>query len=213
MYGDLADSAQINALDALIMGYNGLSVLRQQTMPGDIIGGQITNGGQAPNIIHEYTSGVFVVRANTKARLEVLTKKAYACFNGAAEATGAQLKITHESSYDDHTPNHALARRYRHYFNALGGDIAAPETDIIKGRTSASTDQGNISYAYPSLHSGFQIKSQAGPHNPGFTVCARTEDAQWRALRTGKALAATAVEVLTRPEYLGEIKAEFSKLC
>lgn len=49
------NSIQINALDALIMGYNGLSVLRQQTMPGDIIGGQITNGGQAPNIIHKYS--------------------------------------------------------------------------------------------------------------------------------------------------------------
>lgn len=96
--------------------------------------------------------------------------------------------------------------------NALGGDIAAPEIDIIKGRTSASIDQGNISHAYPSLHSGFQIESEAGPHNPGFTKCARTEDAHLRALKTGKALAATAVEALTRPEYLDEIKGEFSKL-
>jgi len=32
----------------------------------------------------------------------------------------------------------------------------------MKGRISASTDQGNISYAYPSLHSGFQIESEAG---------------------------------------------------
>jgi hypothetical protein len=27
----------VNALDALIIAYNGISVLRQQTMPGDII--------------------------------------------------------------------------------------------------------------------------------------------------------------------------------
>lgn len=35
----------VNALDALITAYNGLAVLRQQTQPGDIIQGQITNGG------------------------------------------------------------------------------------------------------------------------------------------------------------------------
>ncbi len=40
----------INALDALITAYNALSVLRQQTMPGDIIQGHITNGGSAPNM-------------------------------------------------------------------------------------------------------------------------------------------------------------------
>ena len=42
----------INALDALITAYNAISVLRQQTQPGDIIQGHITNGGLRPNIIH-----------------------------------------------------------------------------------------------------------------------------------------------------------------
>jgi metal-dependent amidase/aminoacylase/carboxypeptidase family protein len=195
------------------MAYNGLSVLRQQTMPGDIIQGHITNGGLAPNIIHEYSSGVFVVRADTKARLKSLKKKVDACFNAGAEATGAKLKMTFESSYADHTPNRTLAKRYRHYLNALGGEIPEPEIDFIKGKSSASTDQGNVSYAYPSLHSGFQIESEFGPHNPGFAKAARTADAHLRALRTGKALAATAVEVLTRPEYLKDIKEEFGKLC
>jgi hypothetical protein len=35
---------QINALDGLITAYTALSVLRQQTMPGDIIQGHITHG-------------------------------------------------------------------------------------------------------------------------------------------------------------------------
>jgi len=61
----------INALDALVIAYNALSVLRQQTMPGDIIQGHITDGGVAPNIIHAYAAGIFVVRALSKKRLEV----------------------------------------------------------------------------------------------------------------------------------------------
>jgi len=35
----------INALDALIIAYTATSALRQQTQPGDIIQGQIINGG------------------------------------------------------------------------------------------------------------------------------------------------------------------------
>ena len=49
----------INALDALITAYNGISALRQQTMPGDVIQMQISNGGARPNVIHAYTAGHF----------------------------------------------------------------------------------------------------------------------------------------------------------
>jgi metal-dependent amidase/aminoacylase/carboxypeptidase family protein len=194
------------------MAYTGLSVLRQQTKPGDIIQGHITHGGTAPNIIHAYAAGIFVVRATDKARLAELKKKVDACFLAGAEATGATLKVTAEMSYDDHTPNHALARSYRHFKNRLGGNIPTPDIDIVDGRSGASTDQGNISYSYPSLHSGFQIISEFGGHNPHFAKAARTEDAHKRALTTGKVLAATAVEVLTRHGYLKEIKDEFEKL-
>jgi metal-dependent amidase/aminoacylase/carboxypeptidase family protein len=84
----------INALDAMVIGYSGLSVLRQQTMPGDIIQGYITDGGIAPNIIHAYVAGIFVARALTKTRLAVLKKKVEKCFEAGAEATGATLKLT-----------------------------------------------------------------------------------------------------------------------
>ena len=50
----------INALDALITAYNAVSVLRQQTRPGDIIQGNITDGGAKPNIIHAHAAGQFV---------------------------------------------------------------------------------------------------------------------------------------------------------
>lgn len=139
--------------------------------------------------------------------------KVVACFEAGAKATGATLKITPEIPYDDHSPNHALARSYRHFRNRLpDGNIPPPDIDIVKGRSAASTDQGNISYAMPSLHSGFQIVSEFGPHNPGFAQAARSEDAHKRALTTGKALAAVAIDVLTRKGFLEEVKDEFERL-
>ncbi|XXG98392.1 hypothetical protein Hte_004715 [Hypoxylon texense] len=207
----------INALDALITAYNALSVLRQQTMPGDVIQGNITNGGVRPNVIHAYTAGNFVTRSDTQERLKELKKKVDACFEAGATATGATLKMTPVMSYADHVPNRVLGASYRKYFNALSPPEPIPgndDMDEIEGRTMASTDQGDISYAMPSLSAGFAIPPGPGgngPHNPEFAEAAGTRVAFERALRVGKALAGTAVDVLTENGLLTEVKREWER--
>ncbi|EME48515.1 hypothetical protein DOTSEDRAFT_67527 [Dothistroma septosporum NZE10] len=209
----------INALDALVTAYNAISVLRQQTQPGDIIQGHITNGGLRPNIIHAYSAGVFVVRSDNRSRLEALKTRVLKCFDAAALATGATLKVTPKGAYDDHMPNKALAACYRSAFNTLGGDIPSPELDWIAGSTMASTDQGNVSHRMPSISPGFWIRSESrdgqqlgGPHTPDFEKATRTEESHRIALKVAKALAATGLEVLTRSELLREVKREFNEM-
>lgn len=195
----------------MVIAYTAISALRQQTKPGDILQGMITNGGSAPNIIHAYTSGDWVVRANTRSRANELIKKFKACIEAAATATGATLKVTEEPGYDDQMPNWALGRSYRTYFNKLGGNIQEPQFDSIEGATSASSDEGNVSHAVPSLCPSFKLECDVGGHNPGFAKAAGTKESFLAALRVSKALAATAVEVLSSEEYLNEIKDEWSK--
>ncbi|KAI1377623.1 hypothetical protein F4677DRAFT_42949 [Hypoxylon crocopeplum] len=207
----------INALDALITAYNALSVLRQQTMPGDVIQGNISDGGVRPNVIHAHTAGNFVVRANSQGRVKELKKKVDACFEAGATATGATLKMVPVMSYADHVPNRVLGASYREYFNALSPPNPIPgntDMDEIEGRTMASTDQGDISYAMPSLSAGFAIipgPGGNGPHNPEFAKAAGTRDAFERCLRVGKALAGTAVDVLTKDGLLAEVKKEWQR--
>lgn len=202
----------INALDALITAYNAISVLRQQIMPGDIIQGNITEGGVRPNIIHAYTAGTFVVRATTKKRLKILRERVEKCFEAGAEATGAELKITHLMGYADLMPNKVLGRLCRKAFNDLGGNIPAPDIDIIQGATQASSDEGNVSYAMPSLSLDFQIQSEEGNHNPKFADAARTKAAHIAALRAGKAIAMTGLEILADESLLAEAKKEFDNM-
>jgi len=216
-FGKEAHAAQapwdgINALDALIMAYNGLSVLRQQTMPGDIIQCCITHGGVAPNIIHAYAAGTFVIRAYTKTRLSALRQKVEKCFHAGALSTGATLKLTPGTSYDDHAPNRALGAIAREVMNKLGSEIPEAETDLIEGRTQASTDQGNVSYAMPSISLGFRIESEEGNHNPGFAEAAGTEEAHEKAMRAAKALAITGLDCLCDPDLLARAKREWGEL-
>ncbi|KXJ92113.1 hypothetical protein Micbo1qcDRAFT_233429 [Microdochium bolleyi] len=202
----------INALDALITAYTALSVLRQQTMPGDVIQGNISDGGLRPNIIHAFAAGNFVVRADSRARLRELKKKVDGCFQAGAAASGATLKMATSMSYADHVPNRVLAHSYRRYFNALSPPMQIPEDDEVddmRGKTNASSDQGDISYAMPSLNVGFSIPAGPegnGPHSPDFAGAAGTRVAFERALRAGKALAGTATDILTVDGLLATVK-------
>ena len=171
------------------------------------------NGGLRPNIIHAYASGRFVVRSSSKARLDALKPRVLACFDAGAIATGATVQVTPKMSYLDHVPNRVLANSYREWFNRLGGQIEVPERDTT---TQASTDQGNISHVMPSLSPNVWIRSEdpqgdqgGGPHTPDFERAARTEESHGKALRAAKALAATAVDMITDPDLLAEAKAEF----
>lgn len=200
----------INALDALIIAYNAISALRQQTRPDDIIGLQITDGGNKPNVIHENAAGVVVLRAASASRLRELQRKVEACFRAGAEATGARVEIEAVPGYMDHVPNRVLAASYARHWEALP---EAPDPSLpLPGQftwVKASTDQGNLSYALPSINVSFAIPpgAESGPpHTPDFEKASGTRGAFDRAMRVAKAMAGTAVDVCATPGLLKEVQ-------
>lgn len=78
----------VNALDAAVMAYNNISVLRQQMRPRWRVHGVITKGGVKPNVIPDETSLWFYVRTPTEEEMTVLSEKVQNCFEAAAKATG-----------------------------------------------------------------------------------------------------------------------------
>ncbi|KAG6008170.1 hypothetical protein E4U21_004928 [Claviceps maximensis] len=219
-YGRAAHAANspwlgINALDALVIAYNAISVLRQQTRPDDVIGLQITNGGNKPNVIHERAAGVAVLRAVSAVRLKQLQRKVEACFQAGAEATGARLVIEVKPGYMDHLPNRVLAARYRQHWQNLPNlpDPHLPPCDQPTW-VKASTDQGNLSYALPSMNVSFAIPPGAEmgqPHSPDFERAAGTRGAFDRAMRVAKAMAGTALDVYVIPGLMGQIQQQWRR--
>ena len=205
----------INALDALVVAYNAISALRQQTRPDDIIGLQITDGGNKPNVIHEQAAGVAVLRAASASRLEVLQSKVEACFRAGAEATGATVEIEVVPGYMDHVPNRVLAASFRTYWEAMPNAPSPPlpqpeQVTWVK----ASTDQGNVSYAVPSMNVSFAIEpgAEAGqPHSPDFERASGTRSAFFRAMRVAKAMAGTAVDICATPGLLEEVQEQWRR--
>ena len=195
----------VNALDAAVMAYTSISVLRQQMKPTWRVHGVITNGGAKPNIIPEKAVIEYYIRAPNKTELAMLREKMEACFEAAAKATSCSVEIVEPTpTYYDVINNPTLVRRYGENWSALGAKFE----DCIN--TCASTDMGNVSYAVPSLHPMYAIGSGSEVnHTREFTAVANTPGAHAETLVAAKAMAHTCIDVLTMDGLLEEIKKEF----
>jgi amidohydrolase len=83
----------INALDAAVLAYNGISVLRQQILPTQRIHGIIMEGGEKENVIPSRSVMAYNVRSGTLKDTKALQERVIKCFEGAALATGCQLEV------------------------------------------------------------------------------------------------------------------------
>ncbi|KAL3049282.1 hypothetical protein OYC64_008696 [Pagothenia borchgrevinki] len=197
----------VNALDAAVLAYNNLSALRQQLKPEWRLHGIIKHGGEKPNIIPAYTELEYYLRTPLVKDLFDLKAKAEACFRAAAVATGCQVEIIYPyNSYYNILPIATLANLYKNNGEALG--IQFPEQP---NNFSGSTDFGNVSYVVPGIHPFFYICTDALNHTEEYAVAAGAEKAQLYTLRTAKALAMTAVDVVCSPDLLQKVREDFSQ--
>ncbi len=199
--------AGVNALDALMLGWSAMSALRQLVRSDSRIHGIITDGGQASNIIPERAAARIVVRAGDPSYLGDLRRRVLACFEGAATASGCELRHTWGEAMDMVTTNQPMAAAFGRNAHALGRELGPRRA----GETSGSTDMGNISSLIPSIHPFLSVTPDRVPwHSREFAAVARTP----RALETmhvaAKALAFTAIDLLGSPELLKQVKAAFT---
>jgi amidohydrolase len=83
----------INALDAAVLAYNGISMLRQQILPAQRIHGIIMEGGEKANVIPSRSMMDYNVRSGTIKETKVLQQRVVNCFEGAAIATGCKVEF------------------------------------------------------------------------------------------------------------------------
>jgi len=195
----------INALDAMILTFNGINAIRQHLEPKDRIAGIITHGGDAANIIPGYTSAEFSVRGvNEKRRSEVL-EKVQTCAEAAALATGCRVEYKSEPGYSEIYPNPTLSRVFTGNLTALGRDVITPSANERMG----STDMGNVSKAVPGIHPYLAtVPEEIAGHTVEFREICMTDAGLNAILDAAKALAMTGVELLMEPSLLKDARAE-----
>ena len=183
----------INALDALVLFYQGLQGLRLRFGEQALIAGIITAGGTAPNIVPALAEMKCTVRSLSSDYLEQQVLPAVrALATGIAEGTGATVTLEHyEPLFKELIQNTDLAAYFAENLRLLGEPVRQlPDNDA-----GGSTDVGNVSHVAPTLHPELSIGAGLTAHTPAFAQAAGSAAAQKRALIGAKAMAMSAWDI------------------
>ena len=197
----------INALHACISLFNNISALREHFQPDARVHGVIKKGGEAANVVPDYTMAEFYVRADKKSYLEKLVGQVKACAEAAAMSNGATVKITNfEACYDNMITNETLSDLFTE--NLLQAGI--PEVGEARP-SKGSSDAGNVSQKCPMIQPYFSISDhgKVPGHTRDFAACTITDYANDQMILNVRAFAMTAYQLVTEPELLQQVKDEF----
>jgi amidohydrolase len=193
----------VNALDSVIQLFNGINALRQHVTSDVRIHGIITHGGDAPNIVPDFASARFYIRADTWAKTEAVSTRIRAIAEGAALSTGATVKVERfQNEVQDFVLNNVLDSVLHEELESHG-EVVFSE----RSRGLGSTDAGNISYVVPTAHPYIKIgPDELIAHTNEFREAANS-DTGYKALVTGaKTLAGAGYRLLSEPELLHQVR-------
>ncbi|MDO4595279.1 MAG: M20 family metallopeptidase [Tissierellia bacterium] len=211
-FGKTAHAAEsphegLNALDAAVSFYTNCSYLRQQIKTSTRIHGIIKNGGEACNIIPEYTSVQYYIRALNMKDLNDLRQKIINCAEAAAVATGCKMKYHNfEKSYNNMITNNKMAQIFKDNTGNLGIDLQLKDIDSM-----GSLDMGNVSQVVPSINPYFSISKDKKviAHTVEFREATLTDYAIKESMKMIEALVMTAIDIAKDENLQEEIKKEF----
>jgi amidohydrolase len=197
----------INALDAFVHAYNGISLWRQQLRSDARVHGFIIEGGTAPNIIPELTRGEHLTRARDGEYLRAMNVRFRAIFEAAAAATGCTLQLDEKETYLDLRSNPVLAERTSAHLAALG----LHEDQVVPWARTGSTDVGDVSYAAPTLHPEFAIADEGiGPHTHAFREAAVSQRGEQAMLQAAEVLARVGADVVLDADVRVRVRDAFA---
>ncbi len=229
----------ISALDGVELMNIATNYLREHLFYTYRMHYVVTEGGEAPNVVPDRASVWYYIR-NTDERVEEMYKRVLDCAKGASLASGAELDtVTVLTAIHQRHSNKGMAETIQrnieliglpewtekeHQFaKALQKDLGEKETGYpVKIKSlrepsgvqvgGGSSDVGEVTLIAPTATLNFPggVPGEIGHH--WSTVTSNYGSAAWKGLNTGaKVMAASALDLLTKPKLLEDIKAEFAE--
>ena len=194
----------INALDAQILTYSAVGLLRQQLTNRIRIHGIIVDGGTAPNVIPEYTKAKYYIRAVDIETLNDLYQKVEKIVEGAALQTGCKSSMKlYQNLVENMVLTPSLDAIYEKNITALGNTVEHTEDVVMPG----SSDVGNISQVVPTIQPHISITDvPITGHSQEMVEAAASPKAMEAIVKGAKALAWTALELFEDPTLLQKVK-------
>lgn len=199
----------INALDAMISFFSMVGLMRQQLPEKVRVHGIITNGGQASNVIPEYTAAEITIRALNRKTLDDIVERFKKIVESAANANLCKYKITELDSMDEVFVNEPLAKTLEKNYEFLGLKVSKRTYEQGVG----STDMGIVTQTVPGIHAYIDITGGINipVHTREFAQASNSKKGYEAMIKATKALALTCYDVIHSQKLLEEIKAYFER--
>ena len=147
----------LNALDALILLFNGVALWRQQLRPSSRVHGIVQEGGTAANIIPDRAKAWFMIRSDDREYYQTMKARFVEIAEGAAKQAGVRVEIVFSGGSTTMNENSTLATRWM--ANALAYGVVDEGPDPTFG----STDVTNVSWVMPTIHPDLSIAPEGTP--------------------------------------------------
>ncbi len=229
----------ISALDAVELMNYSTNMLREHLFYTYRMHYVIIDGGEAPNVVPDFARVWYYVR-NTDERLENMQKRVIDCAKGAALATGTELSdIRVLTAIHQRHANKAAAELFyknielvgmpewteeeHEYAKALqrgqGREERGMPTEVGRLREpnprqvgGGSSDVGDVTLVAPTATIRFPGNVPGATSHHWTSVACNYGSAAWKGLNAGaKAMAASAIDLLTKPEELKKLTDEFKE--
>ncbi|CAM5294522.1 M20 family metallopeptidase [Mycolicibacterium aubagnense] len=187
-----------------------IGLLRQQLVPGQMMHGIVTDGGQAPNVIPAHAELLYTMRATDSASLDELEVRMLSCFAAGALAAGCTHEVTEVSPrYDALTPDPWLTTVFRAEMERLGRSPLPADLEVSV--PLGSTDMGNVTQVMPGIHPVVGIEANgASIHQPEFTAAAAGPSADQAVTEGATMLARTVVALAQDPDERARVMAKMA---
>ena len=229
----------VSALDGVELMNIATNYLREHLFYTHRLHYVVTEGGEAPNVVPDRASVWYYIR-NSDESLEEMYNRVLDCAKGAAISTGTTLDTVrvltaihqrHSNkgmaeiiqknielvglpawSEKEHTFAKSLQKELGKEETGFPVKVKPLEPPAVTQVGGGSSDVGEVTLVVPTATLNFPgiVPGAIGHH--WSTVTSNYGSAAWKGLNAGaKVIAATALDLLTKPKVLGEIKNEFDE--
>lgn len=194
----------LNALDALILLFNGVALWRQQLRPTSRVHGIVQEGGTAANIIPSRARAWFMIRSDDRDYYEQMKARFVEIAEGAARQAGVEVLVEFSGGATTMRNNGVLAERWVANATAYGRPDEGPDAN------SGSTDMANVSWVVPAIHPDLAIAPVDTPgHSIAFRDAAISAQGDETTLLAATLVAQTAYELFADPAVVEAAWREF----
>ncbi len=201
----IAPEKGISALDALLLFFNGMEYLREHVPTEVRMHGIIKEGGKAANIVPDFASTQWYIRAQTRQTLDPVVEKVYNVARGAAMQVGATVDIQEVKAYDNKVNVQSLNDLLLENAEKIGiPDITPPR------KSTGSTDFSSVTYRVPGACLRVKyVDRGVTSHSQEWLDNGKTQFAEDAIMNGAKGIALTVLQILEKPELLKTIQDEF----